>query len=139
MSSKTTEKGVGKPILTDTAPAPVGAYSQGMQITGTTSLLFTSGQLPIDAVSGKLDVSASSSEQCAIALGNALAVVFAAGGEISNVVRVTVYLSDMTEFEDVNRTYEELLGSHRPARSVVGVAALPRGAKVEVELIATIP
>lgn len=139
MSPHATGRGVGKPILTDTAPAPVGAYSQGIQITGTANLLFTSGQLPIDAVSGKLDVSAGSGEQCAMALANALAVVFAAGGEISNVVRVTVYLSDMTEFEDVNRTYEELLGSHRPARSVVGVTALPKGAKVEVELIATIP
>lgn len=118
-------------INTDKAPAAIGPYSQGIK---TGNLLFTSGQLPIDPTTGKLSVG-TIEEQAHIAFGNLKAIAEAAGTNLDNAVKVTVFLADIANFQSVNTVYAEYFTEPFPARSAFQVAALPLGAALEVEAI----
>ena len=121
-------------IETETAPAAIGPYSQGIVAGG---FLFTAGQIALDPVSGKI-VDGGIVEQTTRVLENLREVLAKAGATWSDVVRSTVYLVDLAEFPTVNEIYGKHLGSARPARSTVQVAALPRGGLIEIDLIAQI-
>jgi len=123
-----------KAIATNSAPAAIGPYSQGIVSNG---LLFTSGQIPLvpkdmSFLEGTIE------EQTLLVLQNLDAVLAAAGTNWDRVVKTTVFMTDLTDFATMNVVYERHLGSARPARSTVQVAALPRGAKIEIELIAEV-
>ncbi|HLB09079.1 MAG TPA: RidA family protein [Gemmatimonadaceae bacterium] len=122
-------------IETATAPAAIGPYSQGIVAGG---FLFTAGQIALDPASGKM-VEGGIVEQTTRVLANLREVLAKAGATWTDVVRSTVYLVDLAEFPTVNEIYGKHLGSARPARSTVQVAALPRGGLIEIDLIAQIP
>lgn len=117
---------------TETAPKAIGPYSQAIK---TDSLLFVSGQLAIDPASGNL-VTDDIKTETRQALANLKAIVTAAGSALENVVKTTVFITDMKNFPLVNEVYGEFFGKNPPARSCVEVAALPKGGNVEVEAIA---
>jgi len=121
-----------RPIATDHAPRAIGPYSQGIACDG---LLFLSGQIPLDPKTGTL-VRGTVQEEVARVLDNLKAVLEAAGSGIDGVLRTTVYLTDLKDFEAMNEVYARCFGSHRPARSTVQVSGLPRGARVEIDVIA---
>lgn len=119
-------------IATPSAPSAIGPYSQGIV---SSSFLFASGQIPL--VPEDLSfVSGSIEEQTKRVLGNLDAVLAAAGTNWNRVVKTTVFMIDLADFGKMNEVYEQHLGNARPARSTIQVAALPRGAKIEIELIA---
>ena len=119
-------------ISTAAAPKAIGPYSQAMITNG---LVFTAGQVALDPATGEL-VAGGIAEQTTRALENLRAVLKAAGSGPSEVVKTTVFLVDMADFAAMNEVYGRFFGDHRPARSTVAVAALPRGARVEIEVIA---
>lgn len=119
-------------IFTKSAPAAIGPYSQAICIG---DLLYTSGQIPLDPATGKL-VEGGIAEQSHQALKNLGSVLAAAGLGYENVVKTTVFLADMADFAEFNGIYAQYFTSDCPARSCVQVAALPAGAKVEVEAVA---
>src|ERR671917_148964 len=120
------------PISTDSAPAAIGPYSQGMTTGG---LLFCSGQIPLEPSSGEL-VKDDIEGQARRCLENLAAVCEAAGGSLSDAVRCTVYLTDMNDFARVNDVYGSFFeGSEPPARVAIGVASLPKGADVEIDAV----
>jgi len=125
-----------KYVVTEYAPEAIGPYSQGAVATNA-ALLFTSGQLPIDPISGEMSGDETGA-QCEMALQNAIAVVRAAGGDVEGIVKAIIYTTTLSHFDAINTVYEKAFDGHRPARSVVGVAELPRGAKVEIELVAVL-
>jgi 2-iminobutanoate/2-iminopropanoate deaminase len=116
------------------APKAIGPYSQGIIANG---FLFTAGQVALDPAKGEL-VAGGVAEQTTRALENLRAVLTSAGSDLSQVVKTTVFLVDMADFTAMNEVYSRVFGNHRPARSTVAVAALPRGARVEIEVIATV-
>ncbi|MDX1502137.1 MAG: RidA family protein [Thermoanaerobaculia bacterium] len=120
---------------TDRAPAAIGPYSQAVSADG---WLYLSGQIGLDPKSGKL-VGPSTEEQTRQVLSNLREVLAAAGCTPADVLRATIYLLDMDDFDTVNELYGEFLGSHRPARSTVQAAALPKKARVEIDLVARLP
>jgi 2-iminobutanoate/2-iminopropanoate deaminase len=119
-------------IHTDAAPKAIGPYSQGIALG---DWVFVSGQIPLDPATGEL-VRGTFADHAARVLANLDAILRAAGSERSRVVKVTVYLTDVGRFAEFNEIYASFFGDHRPARAVVGVAALPRGAQVEIEALA---
>ena len=119
-------------VSTAQAPAEIGPYSQAM-LCG--ELVFTSGQIALHPGQGEL-VGSDAAAQARQVLANLSAVLAAAGSSLELVVRTTVFLVDMADFPAVNEVYAEAFGSHRPARSTVAVAALPRGARVEIDAVA---
>jgi 2-iminobutanoate/2-iminopropanoate deaminase len=121
-------------IKTDSAPAAIGPYSQAIIANG---FLYSAGQIPLDPASGKL-VEGDVSRQTERVLDNLDAVLASAGLAWSDVVKTTVYLHDMADFPAVNEIYAKRIGDARPARSTVQVAALPRGAMIEIDLIAAV-
>ena len=121
-------------VSTSGAPKAIGPYSQGVLSNG---FLFTAGQVALDPAKGEL-VSGGITEQTTRALDNLRAVLAEAGTDFSQVVKTTVFLVDMAEFTAMNEVYGRAFGSHKPARSTVAVAALPRGARVEIEVIAAV-
>ncbi|HEV2672561.1 MAG TPA: RidA family protein [Gemmatimonadales bacterium] len=120
-------------VATDGAPKAIGPYSQAIT---TDSFVFTAGQVPLDPKSGEL-VGRTTAEQTEQVLANLKAVLAAAGTALGNVVKTTVYLVDMADFAQMNEVYANHFGSHKPARSTVQAAGLPKGARVEIDLIAT--
>jgi 2-iminobutanoate/2-iminopropanoate deaminase len=118
-------------ISSKEAPAAIGPYSQAV---AAGSFVFISGQLGLDA-SGKL-VSEKTEEQADAILRNMKAILNEKGLSLSSVAKTTIFLANLSDFEKVNEVYARHFGTHRPARSTVQVAALPRGAKVEIEAIA---
>ncbi len=122
-------------IHTDHAPAAVGPYSQAIRIG---PFLYTAGQIGLDPATGKM-VKDDINIQTKRALENLLAVLQAAGGDLSNVVKTTVFLLDMAEFKAMNEVYAGFFGESPPARSAVQVCALPLGGRVEIEAVAYIP
>jgi len=122
-------------VTTKEAPMPVGPYSQAI-VSG--DKVFTAGQLGIDPATGKL-VGEGVEEQTRQALRNLQAVLAAAGTSLENAVKVTVFLTDMGNFPIMNRVYAEFFPKEPPARTCVGVAALPMGAAVEIEVVAALP
>ncbi len=121
-----------KYVYTEEAPKPVGPYSQGV-IAG--EWLFVSGQIPIDPKTGEV-MKDSFKSMARRAIENVLAVVRAAGGDVENIVKVTVYMKDISRFSEFNEVYEEYFKEHKPARAVIGVASLPKGVELEIEAIA---
>ena len=122
-------------IQTKSAPAAIGPYSQGIVSNG---FLFTAGQIPLDPATGEL-VKGDFTTQVRRVFQNLEAVLSAAGCSFDDVVKTTVFLTGMSDFPVLNEVYAEYLGKRKPARSTIAVAALPKGASVEVELIARIP
>ena len=121
-------------ILTDTAPAAIGPYSQAI-VAG--NLLFCSGQIPLDPGTGNL-VDGGIREQTEQVMSNIFAMLNAAGVGFDNVIKATIFLVDMNDFAVVNEVYGGCFSTHKPARSTVAVKALPRGALVEIEIIASV-
>jgi 2-iminobutanoate/2-iminopropanoate deaminase len=120
-------------IVTRGAPAAVGPYSQAI---AAGDFVFCSGQVHLDPASGAL-VEGDISTQTARVLQNLSAVLEAAGLSLANVVKTTVFLVDINDFGAMNEVYGRYMPDPPPARSTIGVAALPKGARVEIELIAT--
>ena len=123
---------VKRTISTDDAPAAVGAYSQA---TTNGDIVFTAGQLPMTPDGDLLD-DASMADQTEQALSNVEAILAAAGLDMGDVLKVTVYLGDINDFDEMNATYEEFFDEEPPARSAVEVSSLPKGAGIEVEAVA---
>lgn len=119
-------------ISTDKAPAAIGPYSQGVRAGG---FVFFSGQIPLDPVTGEM-VGSSSAEQAEQVMANIASVLEAAGLGFDDVVKTTIFLADLADFAAVNEVYGRRFPSAPPARSTVQVSALPRGAKVEIEVVA---
>ena len=121
-----------KHVATKQAPTPIGPYSQGVIAGG---LLFVSGQIPIDPATDKLiegDIKAQTEQ----VLKNVLAVLKEAKMGPENVVKATVYLADLKDFPDMNEVYGRYLGKEPPARSTIQAAGLPKGARIEIDVIA---
>ena len=119
-------------IHTNKAPQPIGPYVQGIKANG---FLYAAGQIALDPETGEL-VPGGLEQQARRVLDNVTAVLEAAGSSWDQAVKTTIYLSDMTDFGTVNAIYEGYLGSARPARTTVAVAGLPKGALVEVDVVA---
>ena len=121
-----------KVISTSKAPAAIGPYSQAIQVG---NLVYTSGQIPIAPATGSF-VEGGVKEQARQSLINVKAILEEAGLTLDNVVKTTVFLADMNDFSDVNAVYAEFFAEPYPARSAVAVKTLPKGALVEIEVIA---
>ena len=121
-------------VSTPKAPAAVGPYSQAIK---TGNLMFLSGQVPIDPATGKL-VEGDAAAQAAQSCKNVLAILESQGMTAANLVKVTVFITDITTFGSVNEVYKQYFTEPCPARSCVEVSALPLGAKVEIESIAAV-
>jgi 2-iminobutanoate/2-iminopropanoate deaminase len=119
-------------VETRHAPQPIGPYSQAVQSGGE---LYCSGQIPLDPETGEI-VAGDAAMQAERVIENLGAVLCAAGYHFEDVVKTTVFLVDMSDFPAVNAVYEKYFGASKPARSTVAVAALPRGARVEIDCIA---
>lgn len=113
------------------APAAIGPYSQAIKLG---NLVFTSGQIGLNPTTGEL-IGASTEEQARQAFTNLKAVAEEAGGSLANVVKFTLFLTDLSEFAQVNSIMQEYVSAPFPARSTIGVASLPKGARFEVEAI----
>ncbi|MGH7523209.1 MAG: RidA family protein [Gemmatimonadales bacterium] len=119
-------------ISTPDAPKAIGPYSQGVLLNG---FLFSAGQIALDPATMDV-VSGGIAEQTERVMLNLKAVLAEAGFALSDVVKTTVFLQDMGDFAAMNEVYARHFGTHRPARSTVGVGGLPRGVRVEIEVIA---
>jgi 2-iminobutanoate/2-iminopropanoate deaminase len=119
-------------VHTDDAPAAIGPYSQAMTVG---DFVFTAGQIALDPATGEVAAEDISGQTDRV-LTNLAAVLKAAGSSLSRVVKTTVYLADMAEFSAMNEVYAKHFGAHRPARSAVQAAALPKYVRVEIDAIA---
>jgi len=122
-------------ISTSAAPAAIGPYSQAVSAAG---LLFTSGQIPLDPATGHL-VEGEFRARTERVLANLRSVLKAGGCSFADVVKTTVFMTDLARYAEFNDLYAHAMGEHRPARSVVQVSALPRGTDLEVEMVALLP
>jgi len=120
-----------QPITTDGAPAAIGTYSQAVRVGST---VYLSGQIPLDPVSMQL-VDGPIERQIRQVFDNLRAVAEASGGGLADIVKLTVYLTDLAHFPNVNAVMAEYFAEPYPARAAIGVASLPRGAAVEVDAI----
>ncbi len=125
-----------RPISTAAAPRAIGPYCQGVEARGARTL-WLSGQIPLDPATGEL-VSGDVSAQTARVMENLGAVLAAAGAGFEHVVRCTIYLVDLADFAKVNEVYARCFPRDPPARATVQVAALPRGARVEIDAVAVL-
>jgi len=123
------------PVTAIGAPAAIGPYSHAVRTGG---LLFCSGQIALDPDSGEL-VGDTPAEQAARCLESLRAVCAAAGATLGDAVRMTVYVTDMGAFAEINEAYGEFFDADPPARVAVGVAALPKGAQVEIDAVVALP
>lgn len=119
-------------IATDGAPKAIGPYSQAI---AAGELVFCAGQVALDPASGEA-VTGDVRVQTERVLDNLTAVLAAAGSDLRHVVKTTVYLTDFNDFAEMNEVYAKRFGDHRPARATVGVSALPKGLRVEIECVA---
>jgi 2-iminobutanoate/2-iminopropanoate deaminase len=122
-------------ILNDRAPAPIGPYSQAIRQGG---LIFVSGQLGLDPITGELAGPDAVSQTRAI-LRNLTAILEVAGSSLPRVAKTTIFLTNLADFAEVNKIYAEAFPTEPPARSTIQVAALPKGARVEIEVVASAP
>ena len=118
-------------VQTDNAPTAIGPYSQAMMVDG---WIYTSGQLPMTAAGDMVegDIEAQTEQ----VFRNLQAVLAAAGASLAQVVKATVFVKDLNDFARLNAVYDRTFGGHKPARSTVEVARLPRDARVEIEVVA---
>lgn len=121
-------------VATSGAPKAIGPYSQAVRANG---ILFASGQIALDPESGNL-ISGDFAAQVRRVFDNLAAVLREGGSSFSRVTKATVYLTDLSTFQAMNAIYAEYFGDHKPARSTVGVKELPRGAQVEIDVIALV-
>jgi 2-iminobutanoate/2-iminopropanoate deaminase len=119
-------------VQTDKAPKAIGPYSQAVKANG---FVFVSGQIPIDPATGQL-AQGSVAELTKQVMRNLTNIIETAGSSLDNVVKTTIYLKDMADFEEVNAAYAEFFPNHKPARATVEVARLPKDVKVEIDAIA---
>ena len=119
-------------ISTKQAPAAIGPYSQAIQVG---NLVYTSGQIPIDPATGTF-VEGGIKEQTRQSLSNVRAILEEAGLTMANVIKTTVFLADMADFAEMNAVYAEFFTEPYPARSAVAVKTLPKGALIEIEVVA---
>ncbi len=119
-------------ISSNDAPKAIGPYSQAVKAG---NILYTSGQISLDPATGNL-VQGDFSAQARRVFDNLRAVLHQAGGDFRHVVKATVYLTDLGDFQTLNSIYAEVFGEHKPARTTVQVAALPKGSAIEIDLIA---
>jgi 2-iminobutanoate/2-iminopropanoate deaminase len=119
-------------IATDKAPKAIGPYSQALKVNG---VLYLSGQIPLDPASGNL-ITGDFSAQVRRVFDNLSAVLRESGSSLDKVIKATVYLTDLANFQTLNTIYAEYFGTHKPARSTVGVKELPKGAQVEIDFVA---
>lgn len=123
-------------ITSRKAPKPVGAYSQAVRVQQPGAMLFVSGQIPIEVPSGKV-FKGDIKRQAEIAFGHVRNIVQDAGFKVDEVVKCTIFLTDLKNFETVNRVYQEMfVGQNLPARAVVQVSGLPKEVDIEIEAIA---
>jgi 2-iminobutanoate/2-iminopropanoate deaminase len=123
-------------ISTTDAPKAIGPYSQAIRTEGL--FVFTSGQIALDPTTGQM-IGTTAAEQAEQVLENLQAVLKAAGSSLANVVKTMVFLQNMNDFAAVNEVYARFFPENPPARSAVAVAALPKGALVEIEAVALVP
>jgi 2-iminobutanoate/2-iminopropanoate deaminase len=123
-----------KKIQLDDAPSPKGHYSPAVVHNG---LIFVSGQLPRNPVSGKVE-SGSIEAQTEFALRNVEQILLASGSDLNHVLQMTIYVSEMELWDKVNETYARILGKHKPARAIVPVKDLHFGTKIEIQAIAAV-
>jgi 2-iminobutanoate/2-iminopropanoate deaminase len=123
-----------KGIQTENAPAAIGPYQQGIRVG---DWVFTSGQIALDPATGNF-MAGEIEQETELTLKNIKAILQAEGLSMDHVVKATVYLSDMNHFARMNQVYEKYFATSKPARACVQVAALPKGAKVEIDVIAAI-
>lgn len=123
-------------LFTDKAPKAIGAYSQGVTIENA-RLVFVSGQLGLDPATGAM-VSGGAAAEARQAMANLGAILKAAGGDYSSIIKTTIYLADIGDFAAVNEAYAGYFTADFPARAAFAVAALPRGGRVEIEAIAAL-
>ena len=123
-----------KVIATTKVPSAIGPYSQAIQVG---NLVYTSGQIPIDPATGVF-VEGGIKEQTRQSLTNVKAILEETGLSMSNVVKTTVFMADMNDFADMNAVYAEFFAEPYPARSAVAVKTLPKGALVEIEVVAEV-
>ena len=121
-------------ISTKAAPAAIGPYSQAIKVG---NFVYTSGQIPIDPATGSLS-EGGIKEQTRQSLQNVKAILEEAGLTMENVVKTTVFMADMNDFADMNAVYAEFFAEPYPARSAVAVKTLPKGALVEIEVVAAV-
>ena len=121
-----------KVISTKKAPAAIGPYSQAIKVG---NLVYTSGQIPIDPKTGSI-VEGGIKEQTRQSLTNVKAILEEAGLTMANVVKTTVFMADMNDFAEMNAVYAEFFSEPYPARSAVAVKTLPKGALIEIEVVA---
>jgi 2-iminobutanoate/2-iminopropanoate deaminase len=122
-------------IRTDKAPAAIGPYSQAVRANG---FVFVSGQIPIDPRNGEI-VSGVFVDQAKQSLENLKQILIASGAGLEKVVAVDVFVTDINQFAAFNQVYEEFFSGHKPARAVVEVKGLPKGAMVEIKCVAVSP
>ena len=122
---------VRRTVGTDAAPEAIGPYSQAIAAQG---LLFCSGQIPLDPDSGEI-AGDSAAEQATRCLRNLAAVCEEAGTSLDRALRLTIYTTELERFAEINEAYAEFFGDDPPARAAVGVAALPKGARVAIDAI----
>ena len=121
-------------INTDSAPSAIGTYSQGIR---TDQLIYTSGQIPLDPVSGDL-ITDNFKAEVRQALSNLDAVLIAGGSSLQSAIKLTVFLTDLIYFSEVNEVFQEYFNEDPPARSAVQVSALPMGARIEIEAVGNV-
>ena len=119
-------------VASDRAPKAIGPYSQAIGVDG---MVYSAGQVALDPQTAQL-VGTTTAEQTEQVMKNLAAVLAAAGTDLGNVVKTTVYLADMADFAAMNEVYARHFGAHKPARSTVQAAGLPKGARVEIDVIA---
>ncbi|HEY9719563.1 MAG TPA: RidA family protein [Trichormus sp.] len=119
-------------VATDRAPQAIGPYSQGIKFNG---MIFVSGQIPLDPTSMQL-VTGTIEEQTRRVLMNVSAILQEAGSGLDKVIKTTVYMKDMNEFEQMNAIYGEFFSNNKPARATVQVARLPKDVSIEIDAIA---
>jgi 2-iminobutanoate/2-iminopropanoate deaminase len=124
-----------EPVTASGAPAAIGPYVHAIRSGG---LLFCSGQIPLDPRTGDM-VGATPADQAGRCLENLAAVCAAAGTSLGSAVRITIYTTDMSAFASINEVYGSFFESSPPARVAIGVAALPRGAQVEMDAVVAFP
>lgn len=121
-------------VRTQHAPGAIGPYSQAVIANG---FVYTAGQIALDPATGQV-IEGGIREQTTRVMANLKAVVEAAGSSLAKVVKTTVFLVDMADFSEMNEVYGKVFGAHKPARSTVAVSGLPRGVRVEIEVVATL-
>jgi 2-iminobutanoate/2-iminopropanoate deaminase len=127
-----------RPLHSDDAPKAIGPYSQAIEVPTGGRLIFCSGQIPLDPKTGEL-VPGDISAQADRVMQNLEAVLKAGGATFANVVRTTIFLVDLADFAKVNEVYGRRFPRAPPARATVQVAALPKGARIEIDCIAVVP